>query len=169
MQDIIAFGQAYAEIHRAKDAWAQKVPGRGHREVGHEYYQRFGKDLDLSVPFPQVVNQQVRDLGRSEGPDAAERLQVDLAHDYLDGTWDNLSKGCREFREGFFAWLVYRPDVLKSWAGVDVVGGAIQRSYDGREVWEDCPEVREQYKRLRREVSRHHKWRLRKALIRYGQ
>ncbi len=54
-------------------------------------------------------------------------------------------------------------------AGVDVIGGTIQRSYNGRDVWEDCSEVREQYKRLRREVSRHHKWRLRKALARYGQ
>jgi hypothetical protein len=169
MQDMIAFGPAYAEIHRAKDAWAQIVPGRRHREVGHEWYQKFRKDWDFSNPFPEVVNQQVRNLGRSHGPDAAERLQVDLAHDCLDRTWDDLSKECRESCEAFFVWLVYRPDLLKSWAGVDVVGGKIQRSYSGCEVWEDCPEVKEQYKRLRREVSRHHKWRLRKALARSGQ
>jgi hypothetical protein len=169
VQDMIAFGPPYAEIHRAKDAWAQEVPGRGHREVGHEWYQKFGKEWDFSTPFPEPVNQQVRDLGTSEGPDAAEKLQVDLAHDYLDRTWDDLSKECREFWEGFSVWLVYQPDVLKSWAGVDVVGEKIQRSYNGCEVWEDCPGLGQQYKRLRREVSRHHEWRLRKALVRCGQ
>ena len=169
MHDVIVFGQTYPEIHRSKDACALKVPGRRHREVGHEWYQKFGKDWDFSNPFPESVNQQVRDLGRSQGPDVAERLQVDRAHDCLDRTWDDLSKECREFWQGFFVWLVYRPDLLKSWAGVDVMGGTIQRSYNGCEVWEDCPEVREQYKRLRREVSRHHKWRLLKALVQYGR
>src|SRR3989442_2124157 len=105
MHDVIVFGQTYPEIHRLKDACALKVPGRRHREVGHEWYQKFGKDWDFSNPFPESVNQQVRDLGRSQGPDAAERLQVDRAHDLLDRTWDDLSKERREFWEGFFVWL----------------------------------------------------------------
>ncbi len=64
MHDMIVFGQTYPEIHRLKDACALKVPGRRHREVGHEWYQKFGKDWDFSNPFPESVNQQVRDLGR---------------------------------------------------------------------------------------------------------
>lgn len=169
MHDIVVFGQAYLDIHRAKDAHAQKVPGKRHREVGHDWYQRFGEAWDSSNPFPEVVNQRVRDLGLAEGPDTAERLQVDLAHDCLDKTWDDLPNDSREYWEGFFTFLIYRPDVLRLWAGVDVIGGRVRRSHNGHDVWEDCPEVIQQYKRLRREVSRHWRSRLRSVLLLYGQ
>jgi hypothetical protein len=166
--DLVCFAGTYSDIHRAKDAWALKVPGRRHREIGHNWYQEFGKVWDLSNPFPEALNQEVLDLGRSEGPDAAERLQVDLAHDYLDRAWDDLAKEEKKCWERRFVWLLYRPDILESWAGVDVLRGRILRRIDDRDVWEDAPEIIEQYKRLKREVSRHHKWRLREVLARWG-
>jgi hypothetical protein len=65
---------------------------------------------------------------------------------------------------------VLNPDVLKSWAGVDVVAGRIHRVIDGVEVWEDEPTLRPAYAVLydrvcflvRRNRS------LREALVEYG-
>lgn len=41
------------------------------------------------------------------------------------------------------------PEVLKDWAGVDVVAGRIHRVVDGEEIWENAPELRPEYERLR--------------------
>ena len=51
---------------------------------------------------------------------------------------------------------------------MDVIRGRIERVIDGQVVWEDSTETVAEYKSLRREVSRHHKWRLRDVLARYG-
>ena len=45
-------------------------------------------------------------------------------------------------------WLLFRPDLLRDWAGVDVVAGKIHRVIDGNEVWEDEPVVVSEYQRL---------------------
>jgi hypothetical protein len=89
-------------------------------------------------------------------------------HDVLDKVWDELCKERRLYWEGFFAWLIYQPQTLQRWASVDVIRGIIKRTVDGNEVWEDSPETASEYRALRREVSRHQKWRLRDVLARYG-
>ena len=78
---------------------------------------------------------------------------VDLAHDYLDKIWDDLSYTERKYWESFFAWLMLNPSILKNWAGVDVLNGRIQRIVDGHEIWEHCPELISDYRRLRRYVE----------------
>jgi hypothetical protein len=90
------------------------------------------------------------------------------SHDLIDRTWNGLSREARLYWEGFFAWLIYHPDILERWAGVDVVMGRIKRVIDGQVVWEDSPETVAEYKNLRREVSRHQKRGLRNILARYG-
>lgn len=77
---------------------------------------------------------------------------VRLAHDHLDRVWDGLSYIKRRYWESFFTWVVLNPSILKSWAGVDVLNGRIQRIVDGQEIWEYCPELKFQYRRLRRYV-----------------
>ena len=74
----------------------------------------------------------------------------------------------RRYWEGFFAWLLYRPDLLETWAGVDVARGRILRVIDGEQTWETSPETGYEYRELRRRVSRHQKNRLRDVLAEYG-
>jgi len=166
--DLIAYGRPNAHVHRKKDAAAQIVPGILHRAVGHEWYQRFGREWDFTRPFPQVVIEPIEQMGKKCGPDAAEEQMSAHSHDLIDRTWDELSKEQRLYWEGFFAWLLYQPEVLEHWAEVDVIRGRIRRVLNAKEVWEHAPEIVEDYKRLRREVSRHQKWRLRNVLACYG-
>lgn len=165
--DLIAYGRIYSKIHRQKDAAAKKIPGRRHREVGHEYYKQYGILWNHENPFPPSILEAIQKLKDSKGSEAAEEMQVAQSHDYLDRVWDDLSKLEREYWEGCFVCLLYHPDVLQSWAKVDVLHGRIHRIQDGKEIWEDAPEIVEEYRRLRREVSRHQKWRLRGVLTRY--
>jgi hypothetical protein len=44
--------------------------------------------------------------------------------------------------------VLLSPEILKDWAGVDVLDGKIQRLIDNHEVWESCPELKSDYKRL---------------------
>lgn len=71
-----------------------------------------------------------------------------IDHDYIDRTWDVLSDLERKYWEGFFAWVLLSPNILKDWAGVDVLDGKIQRIMKNHEVWESCPELKSEYKRL---------------------
>jgi hypothetical protein len=114
------------------------------------------------------VVEAVQNIKACFGPDAAEERMSSDAHDFLDRLWDELSIEKRPYREGFFVWLIYQPEILESCAGVDVIRGRIQRTIDGQTLWEDSPETVTEYKCLRREVSRHHKWRLRSVLARYS-
>jgi hypothetical protein len=102
------------------------------------------------------------------GPDAAEEKMSADSHDLTDKTWDGLSREARLYWEGFFASLICHRDIVERWAEVDVARGRIKRVIDGEEVWEESPETVAEYKNLRREVSRHHKWRLRSVLAQYG-
>lgn len=166
--DLVAYGRTYAHVHRKKDAASQTIPGTRHRTVGHEWYQRFGRGWDFSQPYPQAAREFIEKIKETCGPDVAEEQMSADSHDLIDRTWDGLPRDARLYSEGFFAWLVYNPQVLESWADVDVMRGRIKRVIDGQELWEDSLETVTEYKSLRREVSRHHKWRLRDVLARYG-
>ena len=131
-------------------------------------YQSYGKLWDHVDRLPQWLIKSIQTLKESQGADAAEEKTASYGHDILDRTWDDLRKEERDDREGYFIWLLYHPEILESCAGVDVIRGRIQRTIDGQTLWEDSPETVTEYKCLRREVSRHHKWRLRSVLARYS-
>jgi len=166
--DLMAFGRIYSHVHREKDAASQKMAGRRHREVGHEYYQQYGKLWNHENPFPPWVLDVIQELRDRKGAESAEERMASYGHDHLDRVWDELPRHVRRYWEGCFVFLLYHPEILENWAGVDVIQGRIQRTIDGQELWEDSPETLEEYRWLRREVSRHVKYRLKDMLDSYG-
>lgn len=166
--DLIAYGRTYAHVHGKKDLASQLIPGMAHRAVGHEWYQRFGQDWSFDDPYPQAARETIVELGRTCGPGVAEERMSSDSHDLIDKSWDGLSKDERLYWEGFFAWLVYHPEHLLSWADVDVLHGKIKRSVNGNEIWEAAHGIVRDYTRLLREVSRHQIWRLRSVVARFG-
>ena len=74
------------------------------------------------------------------------------SHDYLDRIWDGLDFSQRKYWEGWFTWVLLNPDMLKSWAGVDVVEGKVRRMVDEKEVWEYEPDLKALYENLCRYV-----------------
>ncbi len=96
--------------------------------------------------FPTRMQEIVVRIHNVEGK---EKFMSALGHDHLDRIWDELTKAERCYWEGFCVWLLARPDLLKTWAGVDVVEGRIHRVIDGQEIWEPCPELVGEYRRLR--------------------
>jgi hypothetical protein len=147
--DLIAFSRSYFDLHRQKDRLGRKL-GSGHRKIGHDWYWQFERSWTFSEPFPDSVRRRIARLGQTEGSYAAERAQASIAHDHLDRVWDGLSKEERKYWEGFFLWLLLHPDVLKCWAGVDVMNGSINRLVQGRNLWRPCPTLRDEYARLLR-------------------
>lgn len=145
VHSVIAFGLPYRHVHAKKDLFSQRAPGIRHREVGHRKYQMFGRTWDFTDPFPANEHQAVKRVLRWKGPAIAEEYMVSLSHDVDDKNWDfdGLSRDertvLRKYWESFCAWLVLNPDVLKAWAGVDVVSGRVHRVIDGVELWEDEP------------------------------
>ncbi len=150
--DLIAFGLSYLLIHKEKDAPYQTL-GPKHRSENHQWYQEFGKLWTLSDPFPPVLMESLQRLSEMMDGDGVEEHQVFYSHDYLDKVWDTLSRDEKKYWEGFFAWVLSHPSTLKNWAGVDVLNGKIHRSIEGQEIWEDCPEVKSEYKCLLRYVE----------------
>jgi len=77
-----------------------------------------------------------------------------VSHDYLDKIWDfdDLSQEertyTRKYWGGLHVWLILNPQLLKNWAGVDVLASKILRVVDGNEIWEEEPDVRSEYERL---------------------
>lgn len=147
--DLVAFGFSYFDLHQAKDK-PYEILGSAHRMVNHEWYQAFGKAWTLSEPFPSRLTEWIRTLRNAKGARRAEEEMASAAHDYLDKIWDGLSDQERKYREGFFAWLILNPQILKDWAGVDVLNGRISRLVGDQQIWEDRPAARSEYERLRR-------------------
>ncbi|HHT9132199.1 MAG TPA: nucleotidyltransferase family protein [Candidatus Tripitaka californicus] len=145
--DLIAFGKPYFDFHKDKDS-AHKTLGTKHRDVNHEYLKQFGKLWTLSNPFPSEAMESIQRLLDIVGEDAAEEQQVYYTHDCIDKVWDGLSHSEREYWEGFSAWLLLNPSILRDWAGVDVLNGKIHRVVEGQEIWEDCPELKSKYNEL---------------------
>ncbi len=167
--DLISFGRPYLYIHQEKDN-ASKTLGSSHRTEKHSWYQEFGKLWNFSDPFPSWLNESIQDLLLIECPDQVEEQMVSIAHDHLDRVWDDLLYSERKYCEGFFAWVLLRPSILKSWAGVDVLNGRIQRIVGGQEIWEYCPYLKSKYRSLSRYISaviRNNKG-LQIMLMRYG-
>lgn len=106
----------------------------------------------------------------AKGADKAEQKMAWLTHDYLDRLWNDLSESEQWYCEALLICVLSDTQVLKNWAGVDVLKGKTQRIADGQEIWEDCPGLKREYKRLRRyvgAVKRNHKV-LQDMLQRYG-
>jgi hypothetical protein len=151
------------------EVWgSQKAPGLRHRDVGNGWYQDYGKRWSFSDPFPEWRKEEISKTRESRGPDVAEERMASDAHDHLDRTWDELPQTHRKYWEGFFVWLLYHPDILESWAHVDVVRGRVLRIINGVQAWEESPETAREYRELRRRASRNHKHGLRDVLTRYG-
>jgi hypothetical protein len=146
--DLVVWGRSYFDDHRRKDRWA-KTLGRWHRRRDHHWYLQFGKTWTIEDPFPVRVYHDLRSLS----PFEAEKMQVDLSHDYLDKIWDLLDEQERCYWEGFFAWLLINPHQLIRWAGVDVLNGRIARTISNQTRWSSCPALRDEYARLRRYVE----------------
>jgi hypothetical protein len=142
--DLIAYGRPYFNLHKEKDK-PHEFLGSRHRIVNHDWYQSYGRLWNFCEPFPSWIKDI---LGNEEKADKAEEQMAWIDHDYIDRIWDTLSDQERRYREGFFAWVLFSPKVLKDWAGVDVLNGKIQRIIKGREVWESCPGLKSEYKRL---------------------
>lgn len=166
---LITLGRPYFDLHREKDA-ASRILGPRHRTANHDWYQSFGSRWTMVDPFPSELSKETEEHRRIRGPDFAELQQASVSHDYFDRLWDGLSASERKYWEAFMLWLLLNPTLLTEWAGVDVVEGKIQRIVDGREIWEPCPELKHEYKRLRAYAEA--VWRkdplLRDFLARYG-
>jgi hypothetical protein len=104
---------------------------------------------NFDEPFPSRLKEYTQIVRDKEGADKAEELQAWVNHDYIDKIWDDLPDAVRKYWEGFFMWVSLSPKILKEWAGVDVLKGRIHRIINDNEVWEDCPELKHEYKRLR--------------------
>ena len=145
--DLIAYGRPYFDLHKEKDK-PHELLGSNHRIVNHDWYQAYGRAWNFCEPFPSWIKESIRILGNEEGADKAEEQMVWIDHDYIDKTWDALSDPDRKYWEGFFAWVLLSPKILKDWAGVDILNGKIQTIINNHEVWESCPELKSEYKRL---------------------
>ncbi|MGH8016207.1 MAG: hypothetical protein ACREBV_08455 [Candidatus Zixiibacteriota bacterium] len=145
--DLIAFGCPYFDIHKAKDK-AYETLGYKHRAVNHAWYQEFGRLWTFDNPFPIWLKESIQSLGVDRSPEIAEQQMVKLSHDYLDKIWDTLSLENRKYWEGFFVWLLFNPEILKKWAGVDVIFGRIKRQSENQEIWDCVPEIKTEYRRL---------------------
>lgn len=168
--DFIAYGRAYFDLHKEKDK-PYELLGSNHRIVSHDWYQAYGRSWNFCEPFPSWIKESIRILGNEEGADKAEEQMAWVDHDYIDRIWDDLSVQERRYWEGFFIYVLLSPKILKEWAGVDVLKGTIQRVINGYEVWESCPELKPEYKRLRSyiEAVKKNNEDLQDMLGRYGE
>ncbi|HHT9155463.1 MAG TPA: hypothetical protein ACFYD5_06585 [Candidatus Tripitaka sp. YC43] len=149
--DLLAFGRPYFDAHKQKDA-DHKELGYWHREWGrnHQWYKAFGVEWDFENPFPKKLLELFEEPGLT--PEETERdLQSFVSHDYIDKTCDKLSKKEEEWWriEGFFYYCLSNPNILRDKFGVDVLKGKIHRVINGKEVWEDEPEIVREYKELK--------------------
>lgn len=168
--DLLAYGKSYLDLHKEKDE-AYKTLGWKHRKKGHEWYQAFGKRWTLDEPFPTSLKDQFLKIRIINGPNKSERQMAYVDHDYIDKIWNGLSAQQRKYREGFFMWVILSPQILREWAGIDILESKIQRVVDDREVWEYCPGLRTEYNRLRKyvEIVRENDRVLQDMLTRYGK
>lgn len=150
--DFIAYGRTYFDLHKYKDEPHKRL-GWNHRRERHEWYQAFEEKWNFDNPFPILLKDLISKLNQTIGSDKAEEQMAYVDHDYIDRIWDDLSDEERRQWEIFFIWVLLNPTILKRWAGVDVVKGTIHRVIDEQEVWEGCPEIIFEYKRLRRYIE----------------
>jgi hypothetical protein len=142
---LIIFGLPYDEVHARKDSFFQLAPGIIHRKVRHRKYQAYQKTWNMEAPFSHEENRSIKRVLAWKGADIAEKYMASLSHDVQDRVWDypeisaNERAAVRLYWEAFCVWLVLNPDLLKSWAGVDVISGQVCRTVDGISIWQDEP------------------------------
>jgi hypothetical protein len=142
---LIIFGLPYDEVHARKDSFSQLAPGIIHRKVRHRKYQAYQKTWNMEAPFSHEENRSIRRVLAWKGADIAEKYMASLSHDVQDRVWDypEISAveraAVRLYWEAFCVWLVLNPDLLKSWAGVDVISGQVCRTVDGISIWQQEP------------------------------
>jgi len=141
--DLIAYGRPYFDLHKGKDK-PYELLGPNHRIINHDWYQAYGRLWNFHEPFPSWI----KDILGDERAGKAEEQMAWIDHDYIDRTWDTLLDLEKKYWEGFFIWILLSPKILKEWAGVDVINGKIQRIIKNHEVWESCPGLKSEYKRL---------------------
>lgn len=148
--DLMAFGRSYFDLHQYKDHPWEEL-GYKHRQLYHEWYSEYGKNWGLNDPFPPIIHMRTAMIADR---DEAEKFQSCVAHDYLDRIWDTLNAEQRREREAAFKWLLLNPDKLNQKARINVFVGLIYRVVDDKEVIESCPELIQEYKRLRQYVGK---------------
>jgi hypothetical protein len=142
---LIIFGLPYDDVHARKDSFSQLAPGIIHRKVRHRKYQAYQKTWNMEAPFSHEENRSIRRVLACKGADIAEKYMASLSHDVQDRVWDypEISAveraAVRLYWEAFCVWLVLNPDLLKSWAGVDVISGQVCRTVDGISIWQQEP------------------------------
>jgi len=145
--DLLAYGRPYFDLHKQKDK-PHTALSSNHRIVNHDWYQAYRSSWDFAEPFPPCIRESIQILRNEEGADKAEQVMAWTDHDYVDRTWDALSGVERKYWEGFFAWVLLSPKILKDRADVDVLDGKIKRTIKNHETWESCPQLRSEYKRV---------------------
>ena len=148
--DLMAFGRSYFSLHQYKDHPWENL-GTKHRELYHEWYNEFGKNWDFKNPFPLVIHLRTATI---EDSDEAEKFQSMVSHDYLDKIWDTLNDKQRMTIEQRLKWFIENPKELNHVYEIDVFCGLIHRVIDGKEVVEPCPQLIQEYKRLRNYVAK---------------
>jgi hypothetical protein len=142
---LIIFGLPYDEVHARKDSFSQLAPGIIHRKVRHRKYQAYQKTWNMETPFSHEENRSIKRVLAWKGADIAEKYMAFLSHDVQDRVWDypeisaDERAAVRLYWEAFCVWLVLNPDLLKSWAGVDVISGQVCRTVDGISIWQQEP------------------------------
>ena len=143
--DLMAFGRSYFDLHKYKDHPWKKL-GYKHRQVYHDWYNEFGKSWDIDKPFPLIIDIRTNAF---KDPGRAEKFQSWVAHDYLDKIWDTLNQENRRNFEFSCKWFLENPKELNRVYEIDVFKGLIYRVVDNKNVVEKCPELIDEYKRLR--------------------
>jgi hypothetical protein len=152
--DLIAYDAPMLDLHQWKDEPWQRL-GYRHRVERHAWYQAGRAGVwSLDEPTPPWVADNIRAIGEAHGDEAAERYMADLSHDLWDLVWDGMPRVRRLLIEGFFAWVLFRPDILETRFRVDVVRGRIERQIDGVLRWEAHPAVIRPYRNLCQYVRR---------------
>jgi hypothetical protein len=145
MLSLIIFGLPYDEVHARKDSFSQLAPGIIHRKVRHRKYQAYQKTWNMEAPFSHEENRSIKRVLAWKGADIAEKYMASLSHDVQDRVWDypeisaDERAAVRLYWEAFCVWLVLNPDLLKSWAGVDVISGRLCREVGGVSIWQEEP------------------------------
>ena len=152
--DLAVFGRVYPDLHTWKDAPAKTLRWR-HRAIRHDWYNAYDTGVwTFNDPFPPVAQWEIVRRFRTEGPDAAERYEVDLSHDLYDRVWDTLSRRKRIAICEWFKWMLLHPEELKRFAQIDVVAGrALTEDADGNVTWQDEPGLNVAWQTLKAHVE----------------
>ena len=148
--DLMAFGRSYFDLHKYKDHPWKKF-GYKHRQIYHDWYNEFGKSWNFNEPFPLIIHMRTNAIA---DPDKAEQFQSWTSHDYLDRIWDTLNAERRRNFEFACKWFLENPEELNRVYEIDVFRGLIYRVINGKNVIEYCPELINEYKRLRDYVAK---------------